>query len=101
MLETVAFKGIQELSLGTETIFHSYLPYLLLSIDVCKSVHRTPVDLWFWKAVTPDVYFTVQYFHIVLFPSADLYQTPKCFGVLDTAYVVGSLERFWVTLPEL
>lgn len=31
-------------------------------------------------------------FHVVLFPSADLYQTPECFGVWDTAYMVGSLE---------
>lgn len=47
MLQTVDVKGSQELSLGTEIIFYSYFPYLLLSTDACKSVHRTSVDLRF------------------------------------------------------
>lgn len=94
MLQTVDFKGSQELSLGTEIILYSYFPYLLLSTDACKSVHRTSVDLWFWKAITPFAYFEVQYFHVGLFLSADLYQNPKCFGVLDTEYMVGGLESF-------
>lgn len=60
----------------------------LVSINASKSIHRASMDLRFWKAVTPYAYFTVQYFYIVQFPSADLYQITKCFGVLGTAYVL-------------